>query len=97
MKRSILLITGCGGWFGNTFLNYFSKSSIAKKVDMIICSSFYKNDIKNIQEIKNNFAKKEIKIISGDIGKENFYYNLEKIISKEDQLYIVYSATVLIK
>ena len=95
MKRSILLITGCGGWFGNTFLNYFSKSSIAKKVDMIICSSFYKNDIKNIQEIKNNFAKKEIKIIAGDIGKDNFYYNLEKIISKEDQLYIVYSSSVI--
>ena len=99
MKKSILLITGAGGWLGSTLIEMLSKNGISNTYDLIIISSLSSFDYKDIDLglIKKNFSEKNLilKNIEGDLADNKFYKKLAHLINDNDKLSIVYTSSII--
>ena len=97
MNKSILLITGAGGWLGNTLIEMISNNEISKNYDLIIISSLSNYDYKDINLIRNNFSKNNIilKNIEGNLAEDKFYRKLENLINENDKLSVVYASSII--
>ena len=97
MKKSILLITGAGGWLGSTLIEMLSKNGISNTYDLIIISSLSSFDYKDIDLglIKKFFRKNLILKNIGDLADNKFYKKLAHLINDNDKLSIVYTSSII--
>tara|TARA_B100001027_G_C16247057_1_gene322487 strand:- start:495 stop:1541 length:1047 start_codon:yes stop_codon:yes gene_type:complete len=97
MSRSVLLITGAGGWLGNTLLEILSESKVSKDYDVIIIFSLFQKEFKKLKLTRDKFSKNKIilKSIYGEITDKSIYLKLNKFLNNDDKLSIIYALSII--
>tara|TARA_B100000886_G_C20423494_1_gene492735 strand:+ start:1609 stop:2658 length:1050 start_codon:yes stop_codon:yes gene_type:complete len=96
MRNKTLLITGAGGWLGNS-INIILAERINKlPYKKIILSSLRKSEIIS-QSIFKDLCKSEInfEIIQGNLKDDQFYKNLYSKVNRTEPLEVVYASSLI--
>ena len=96
-RKSNLLITGAGGWFGNSLIKTLINSDFLENFSSILISSIKTSDIKYLKELKNICTKKDIElnVLHGYINSNFFIQGLKKYIYNKNNIQVIYAASVI--
>ena len=95
--KSTLIITGAGGWLGSSLLELSKEKTFKDNFNKIILCTLNKEDIicKNkLKKISQNISI-QFTWIYGNLLSDDFYRDLTKLISKEENLKVIYAASII--
>ena len=96
-QKFTLLITGGGGWLGNTLIKTFCNSEFINDFSSILVSSINIKDLKYLREVQDICLEKniELKIISGLLNTKTSLEAIRLFISNKKNIYVIYAASII--
>tara|TARA_B100000242_G_scaffold264319_1_gene211779 strand:- start:17005 stop:18060 length:1056 start_codon:yes stop_codon:yes gene_type:complete len=92
-----LIITGAGGWLGKSLVDEIRKEDVLNKFQKVILCTHSPKDLKP-KYISENFKFKKtnkFEWIFGDLKSEFFYKNLNKKLSSNEKISVIYAASLI--
>ena len=96
-NKSTLIITGAGGWLGSSLLELSKEKTFKDNFNKIILCTLNKEDIICKNKLKKIYQNISIQFtwIYGNLLSDDFYRDLTKLISKEENLKVIYAASII--